>query len=73
MQARPSQPGGDLQTLRSLQQGRRRRQLLAAVALVLAVVLALPDGIAQLAELPWASWLLAGVALALLWPRGSDG
>ncbi len=73
MQARPSQPGGDLQTRRSLQQGRRRRQLLAAVALVLAVVLALPDGIAQLAELPWASWLLAGVALALLWPRGSDG
>lgn len=63
----------ELQAGRGRQQCARRRQLVATLAVVLAVVLALPDGITLLAELPWASWLLAGVALALLWPRGSDG
>jgi ubiquinone biosynthesis protein len=56
---------------RDRQRRMRRRQLLAAAAIILALVMALPGGFAQLAQLPLASWLLAGAAL-LLWP-GNDG
>ncbi len=49
--------------------GRARRWLLAGLAASLAVVVALPDGWQLLAGLPAASWILAAIALALLWPR----
>jgi ubiquinone biosynthesis protein len=67
-----SQQNRELQVCRDRQLRLRRRQLLAAVAGILALILALPGGLAQLAQLPWASWLLAAAALALLWPRRGD-
>ena len=71
--AQPSQQSGEQQAFRDRQRRLRRRQLLAAVAGILALILALPDGLAQLAQLPWVSWLLVGAALLLLWPRSDDG
>jgi len=65
--------GSERQALRGRQRRLRRRQLLAAVAMILALLMALPDGLAQLAQLPLGSWLLAGVALLLLWPGKDDG
>jgi ubiquinone biosynthesis protein len=50
---------------------RHRRQLLAALACLGAAISVLPGGWEQLAAAPPISWLLAGLALALLWPRGS--
>tara|TARA_R110001599_G_scaffold353459_1_gene592442 strand:+ start:145016 stop:146659 length:1644 start_codon:yes stop_codon:yes gene_type:complete len=50
---------------------RQRRQLLAAVACVGAAVSVFPGGWQQLADAPLVSWLLAGLALALLWPRAN--
>ena len=47
----------------------QRRQLVAAVACVAAAVSIFPGGWQQLADAPLVSWLLAGLALALLWPR----
>jgi ubiquinone biosynthesis protein len=70
-QAQPLQQSRELQASRDRQ--RRRRRLLAAVAGILALILALPDGLARLAQLPMASWLLAAAVLLLLWPRSDDG
>ena len=50
---------------------RHRRQLLAALACLGAAISVLPGGWEQLAAAPLISWLLAGLALALLWPRDS--
>jgi len=47
----------------------QRRQLVAALACLGAAVSVFPGGWQQLADAPWVSWLLAGLALALLWPR----
>ncbi len=49
----------------------RRRGLAAAGLLVLAAVLALPAAGVALADIPLASWLLAGAGAFLLWPRKS--
>jgi ubiquinone biosynthesis protein len=51
------------------QQRLRKRHLLAGLAGLLALLLALPDSAGQLLNLPAASWALAAVAVALLWPR----
>ncbi len=48
---------------------RHRRHLLAAVACLGAAATALPGGWEALSAAPPVSWLLAGVALLLLWPR----
>ena len=45
----------------------QRRQLIAALACVGAAVSVFPGGWQQLADAPLVSWLLAGLALALLW------
>jgi ubiquinone biosynthesis protein len=50
---------------------RRRRSTLAVLALFGAALLAWPGAGQALAEAPLASWLLGGLALALLWPRES--
>lgn len=50
---------------------RRRRLAMAAIALVAATVLAVPEAGQLIAGAPPVSWLLAGLALALLWPRES--
>ena len=48
---------------------KHRRQLLAAVACIGAAITALPGGWQALSAAPPVSWLLAGVAVLLLWPR----
>ena len=45
------------------------RHLAAALAAGAAVIIALPGGWQRLAEIPPASWLLAGIAILLTWPR----
>jgi ubiquinone biosynthesis protein len=49
----------------------RRRQLMAAVACVGMAISVFPGAWQQLADAPLISWLLAGLALSLLWPRES--
>ena len=53
-------------------QRQRKRQLLAAVACVLAAIAAFPNGWYHLSNAPVSSWLLGGLAIALLWPRSGD-
>ena len=48
---------------------RQRRHLVAALACGAAAISAFPGAWQQLAQAPLVSWLLAGVGLALLWPR----
>jgi ubiquinone biosynthesis protein len=48
---------------------RRRRYLVAALACTGAALAAMPGAWQQLSEAPLISWLLAGLAIALLWPR----
>ncbi len=50
---------------------RRRRQFAAAVVCGAAVLSAFPGAWQQLTQAPLGSWLLAGLGLALLWPRKS--
>lgn len=50
---------------------RRRRHLVAALACTAAALTAFPGAWQQLAEAPLVTWLLAGLGLALLWPRES--
>ena len=50
---------------------RRRRYLLAGLACLAATTTAFPVIWQQLANAPTASWILAGVAVYLLWPRNS--
>jgi len=47
----------------------RRRHLVAAVACVGAAISVFPGAWQQLTEAPVISWLLAGLAVSLLWPR----
>jgi ubiquinone biosynthesis protein len=49
--------------------GKRRRLMVAALACVGAAIAVIPGSWQQLADAPLVSWLLAGLALALLWPR----
>ncbi len=48
---------------------RHKRQILAAVACMLGAIAAFPGGWQQLSNAPVISWVLAAVALALVWPR----
>ncbi|EEB77789.1 2-polyprenylphenol 6-hydroxylase [marine gamma proteobacterium HTCC2148] len=48
---------------------RRRRHLIAALACGAAAISAFPGAWQQVAQAPPVSWILAGLALALLWPR----
>ena len=48
---------------------RRRRYLIAALACGAAAISAFPGAWQQVAQAPPASWVLASLALALLWPR----
>ena len=57
------------QELQRRQQAARRRRMLAVIACTGAVLTALPGGLAQLAEIPLASWLLAALGAGLLWQR----
>jgi ubiquinone biosynthesis protein len=54
----------------ALRRSAQRRRFAAALALLAAAALAIPEARALLAQLPLASWLLGGLGLALLWPRG---
>jgi ubiquinone biosynthesis protein len=56
-----------LQTQEKNRQGRRR--LIAAIACIGAAISAFPGAWQPLAEAPVISWLLAGLAISLLWPR----
>jgi len=47
----------------------KRRLFLAALALTGAAIALIPWGWQQLVDAPVVTWLLAGLALALLWPR----
>jgi ubiquinone biosynthesis protein len=50
---------------------RQRRHIVAAIACLGVAVTILPGAWQQLADAPLVSWLLAGLALVLLWPRDS--
>ena len=50
---------------------RRRRQLVAALVCGAAAISTFPGAWQQLSQAPAISWLLAGLGLALLWPRDS--
>jgi ubiquinone biosynthesis protein len=47
----------------------RRRYLVAAIACVGVAISVFPGAWQQLADAPLVSWLLAGLAVSLLWPR----
>jgi len=49
----------------------RRRQLMAAIACVGVAISVFPGAWQQLADAPVISWLMAGLAVSLLWPRDS--
>jgi ubiquinone biosynthesis protein len=49
----------------------RRRQLMAAIACVGVAISVVPGAWQQLTDAPVVSWLLAGLAVSLLWPRDS--
>lgn len=51
----------------------RRRQLLAAIALACAAVIAAPGARDALLQAPALTWLLAASAAVLLWPRRREG
>jgi ubiquinone biosynthesis protein len=50
---------------------RRRRHLVAALVCAAAAISAFPGAWQQLSQAPLATWVLAGLGLALLWPRES--
>lgn len=58
-----------LAELTSANTRRRRRQLVAALVCAAAAVSTFPGAWQQLSAAPTVSWVLAGVGLALLWPR----
>ncbi len=60
-----------LQQQARLDTQRRRRHLVAALACGAAALTAFPGAWQQLADAPLATWLLAALGLALLWPRES--
>ncbi|TDG15590.1 ubiquinone biosynthesis regulatory protein kinase UbiB [Seongchinamella unica] len=53
----------------SINTRRRRRQLVAALVCAAAAISMFPGAWQQLSSAPAISWVLAGVGLALLWPR----
>ena len=59
----PPRHGRDEQYARS----RRRRNVVAALVFAAAVLSAVPGGLAQLADVPVYSWLLAALGLGLYW------
>jgi ubiquinone biosynthesis protein len=61
-----------MEELQSQSQGKkrqRRRQLMAAIACVGVAVSIFPGAWQQLANAPVISWILAGLAVCLLWPQ----
>jgi ubiquinone biosynthesis protein len=50
---------------------RHRRYLVAALACLATAIAAVPGAWEQLSQAPLIAWLLAGLAVALLWPRES--
>jgi ubiquinone biosynthesis protein len=64
-------PAEDLQELARDKTRRQRRQWMAALALLAAGVSATPGGWQQLAGTSPLSWVLALLAVGLLWPRDS--
>ena len=54
------------------QQRQQRRKMLVALVCLAGAALALPGGLQQFGDAPVLSWLLAGSAIALLWPTGGD-
>lgn len=58
-----------LAELTSANTRRRRRQFVAALVCATAAVSTFPGAWQQLSAAPTVSWVLAGVGLALLWPR----
>jgi ubiquinone biosynthesis protein len=65
------QPAQDLQQHGKDKTRRQRRQWAAALALLGAAVSVFPGGWQHLAAAPPISWVLAALAVGLLWPRGS--
>ncbi len=61
----------ELQERSAAKTRRHRRQLLAAIACLGVAVSVVPGAWQQLADAPVVSWLMAGLAVALLWPRDS--
>ena len=61
----------ELQERSAAKTRRHRRQLLAAIACLGVAVSVVPGAWQQLADAPVFSWLMAGLAVALLWPRDS--
>jgi ubiquinone biosynthesis protein len=69
--AQQQQQVEELQERSAAKTRRHRRQLLAAIACVGVAVTVVPGAWQQLANAPLVSWLLGGLAIALLWPRDS--
>jgi ubiquinone biosynthesis protein len=69
--AQQQQQVEELQERSAAKTRRHRRQLLAAIACVGVAVTVVPGAWQQLANAPLVSWLLGGLAVALLWPRDS--
>jgi ubiquinone biosynthesis protein len=61
----------DLQSQNQENKQQRRRQLMAAIACVGVAISVFPGAWQQLADAPVISWLMAGLAVSLLWPRDS--
>jgi len=69
--AQQQQQVEELQERSAAKTRRHRRQLLAAIACLGVAVTVVPGAWQQLANAPLVSWLLGGLAVALLWPRDS--
>jgi len=69
--AQQQQQVEELQERSAAKTRRHRRQLLAAIACLGVAVTVVPGAWQQLANAPLVSWLLGGLAIALLWPRDS--
>jgi len=69
--AQQQQQVEELQERSAAKTRRHRRQLLAALACLGVAVTVVPGAWQQLANAPLVSWLLGGLAVALLWPRDS--
>ncbi len=69
--AQQQQQVEELQERSAAKTRRHRRQMVAAIACLGAAVTVLPGAWQQLADAPLVSWLLAGLAIVLLWPSDS--
>ena len=62
-----------LQRESARQRGLRKRQLFAALLILLAAIAAVPGGWQYLVNIPLPAWILAGLGTALLLPGGDTG